>query len=74
MRAGASAPVTLNASNEIAVDAFLNGKIGFKQISALVSDVMERISVTAVKNLDDILGMDRQARQAAQQWVTKFYG
>jgi 1-deoxy-D-xylulose-5-phosphate reductoisomerase len=74
MRAGASAPVTLNASNEVAVDAFLNGKIGFKQIPALVSDVMERISVTAVKNLDDVLGIDRQARQAAQQWVTKFHG
>jgi 1-deoxy-D-xylulose-5-phosphate reductoisomerase len=74
MQAGASAPVTLNASNEVAVDAFLNGKIGFIQISELVSDVMERISVTAVKNLEDVLGMDRQARQAAQQWVTQFYG
>jgi len=74
MRAGASAPVTLNASNEVAVDAFLNGKIGFMQIPALVGDVMERISVSAVKNLDDVLGFDRQARQAAQQWVTKFYG
>jgi len=74
MRAGASAPVTLNASNEVAVDAFLNGKIGFKQIPALVNDVMERISVTAVKDLDDVLGLDRQARHAAQQWVTRFYG
>jgi 1-deoxy-D-xylulose-5-phosphate reductoisomerase len=74
MRAGASAPVTLNASNEVAVDAFLTGKIGFMQIPALVSDVMERISVTAVKNLDDVLGHDGQARQAAQQWVKKFYG
>ena len=74
MRAGASAPVTLNASNEVAVDAFLTGKIGFSQIPELVSDVMERISVTAVKNLDDVLGHDNQARQAAQEWVTKFYG
>ncbi len=74
MRAGASAPVTLNASNEVAVDAFLTGKIGFMQIPELVSDVMERISVTAVKNLDDVLGHDEQARQAAQQWVKKFYG
>jgi 1-deoxy-D-xylulose-5-phosphate reductoisomerase len=74
MRAGASAPITLNASNEVAVDAFLRGKIGFTQIHALVSDVMERISVTAVKNLDDVFGQDGLARSAAQQWVTKFYG
>ncbi|MBT8048900.1 MAG: 1-deoxy-D-xylulose-5-phosphate reductoisomerase [Gammaproteobacteria bacterium] len=74
MSAGASAPVTLNASNEVAVAAFLEGKIGFDQIPRLVRDVMERISVTAVKNLDDVMEHDRQARSAAQQWVTKFYG
>jgi len=74
MRTGASAPITLNASNEVAVDAFLQGKIGFTQIHALVSDVMERISVTAVKNLDDVFGQDGLARSAAQQWVAKFYG
>jgi len=73
MRAGASAPVTLNASNEVAVDAFLDGKIGFDQIPALVSDVLEHISVTAVNNLDDVLWNDRQARRAAQQWIAKFY-
>jgi len=72
MSSGASAPVTLNASNEVAVDAFLNGRIGFDQIPRLVRDVMERISVTAVKNLDDVLGQDSMARHAAQQWVTKF--
>ena len=74
MRAGASAPVTLNASNEVAVDAFLNGRIGFNQISALVNDVMERVSVTAVKSLDDVLAQDVQARHQAQQWVEKFNG
>jgi 1-deoxy-D-xylulose-5-phosphate reductoisomerase len=74
MRAGASAPVTLNASNEVAVDAFLNGRIGFSQIPALVSDVMERVSVTAVKSLDDVFAQDVLARQQAQQWVEKFNG
>ncbi len=74
MRAGGSAPVTLNASNEVAVDAFLSGKIGFNQISALVRDVMERVSVTAVKSLDDVLAQDGQARSEAQQWVEKFNG
>jgi len=74
MSSGASAPVTLNASNEVAVAAFLDGKIGFDQIPRLVSDVMERISVSAVKDLGDVLEHDRHARQTAQQWVEKFYG
>lgn len=74
MRAGASAPVTLNAANEIAVDAFLHEKIGFSQISALVGDVMEHIGVTAVKTLEDVLDQDRQARHAAQLWIAKYYG
>lgn len=74
MRAGGSAPVTLNAANEIAVDAFLHEKIGFSQIPALVGQVMEHIGVTAVKNLEDVLDQDRQARHAAQRWVAKYYG
>jgi 1-deoxy-D-xylulose-5-phosphate reductoisomerase len=74
MQAGASAPVTLNASNEVAVAAFLDGKIGFEQIPRLVSDVLERISVSAVESLDDVLGQDQQARHAAQQWVENLNG
>lgn len=74
MRAGASAPVTLNASNEVAVDAFLQGRIGFEQIPRLVNDILERFGVTAVENLDDVLGQDKQARQAAIEWVTKRHG
>jgi 1-deoxy-D-xylulose-5-phosphate reductoisomerase len=69
MRSGASAPVTLNAANEVAVDAFLNGAIGFDGIPRLVGDVMERIEVTAVKSLDDIFEKDREARRVAQAWV-----
>jgi 1-deoxy-D-xylulose-5-phosphate reductoisomerase len=73
-RSGASAPVTLNASNEVAVDAFLKGRIGFDQIPRLVGDVMERTAVSSVQNLDDVLEHDRQARQTAKQWVAKKYG
>lgn len=74
MRSGASAPVTLNAANEVAVAAFLEGRMGFNHIPRLVSDVMERIAVTAVKDLDDVLEQDRQARRAANEWVTSFNG
>jgi 1-deoxy-D-xylulose-5-phosphate reductoisomerase len=74
MVSGASAPVTLNAANEIAVGAFLDGKIGFDCIPRLVADVMERIAVTAIESLEDVLENDRQARSAANTWVIDFYG
>ena len=74
MRSGASAPVTLNAANEVAVDAFLNGRIGFEGIARLVGDVMERTAVSGVQNLDDVLEHDRQARQTANEWVANFNG
>ena len=74
LRSGASAPVTLNAANEVAVDAFLDSRIGFDGIARLVGDVMERTAVTGVQNLDDVLEHDRQARQTANEWVANFYG
>ena len=74
MRNGASAPVTLNAANEVAVDAFLDGRIGFDGIARLVGYVMERTAVTGVQNLDDVLEHDRQARQTANEWVANFNG
>jgi len=74
MRSGASAPVTLNAANEVAVDAFLAGRIGFEDIACLVGDVMERTAVSGVQNLDDVLEYDRQARQTANEWVANFNG
>jgi 1-deoxy-D-xylulose-5-phosphate reductoisomerase len=74
MRSGASAPVTLNAANEVAVAAFLERRIGFNHIPQLVAGVMERIAVSAVKDLDDILEQDRQARRTANEWVANFNG
>jgi len=74
MRSGASAPVTLNAANEVAVDAFLDSRISFERIARLVGDVMERTAISNVQNLDDVLEQDRQARQTANEWVANFYG
>ena len=74
MRSGASAPVTLNAANEVAVAAFLERRMGFNQIPQLVAEVMERIAVSAVKDLDDVLEQDRQARRTANEWVANFNG
>ena len=69
MRTGESAPVTLNAANEVAVESFLSGKIGFDRIPQLVSGVMDRVETTAVNNLDDVLGQDQLARNKANEYM-----
>src|SRR5690606_35041945 len=51
MREGCSMPITLNAANEIAVDAFLSGQIRFDRISALVERVMERSERNEIHDL-----------------------
>jgi len=62
MRAGGTVPVILNAANEVAVSAFLDGRIRFDQIPPLVSEVLEHASPQAVNVLDDVLEHDGLAR------------
>ena len=69
MRAGESAPVTLNAANEIAVEAFLNERIAFDRISSLVDEVMQCLEVSGINNLDDVLMHDKLARSKAMELV-----
>ncbi len=59
---GGSAPTILNASNEVAVQAFLDGKIGFRMIDQIISRVMNQVSVSCVESLDAILDYDQKAR------------
>jgi len=65
MRTGQNAPVVLNAANEIAVQAFLDEHITFDRIPALVDSVLQRMTTSAIANLDDVLEQDRQARVMA---------
>ncbi len=67
-RTGGSMPAVLNAANEIAVERFLGGEIGFTQIPELVSEVMDRHAgeVSAIETVDDALGWDSWARQEAR--------
>jgi 1-deoxy-D-xylulose-5-phosphate reductoisomerase len=62
---GGSAPATLNAANEIAVAAFLEGKIGFLDIAATVETVIDRSNVAPVRSLDDVRAVDAAARAQA---------
>ncbi len=68
--AGGSSPTVLNAANEIAVAAFLGGRIGFMGIPELIGRTLERAAVEigaqAPETLDDVLAIDQQARGLAQ--------
>ncbi len=60
--AGGGAPAVLNAANEVAVAAFLAGHIGFTRISAGVADMLARFAPAAPASLDDVIGIDGEAR------------
>ncbi|MEW6159933.1 MAG: 1-deoxy-D-xylulose-5-phosphate reductoisomerase [Verrucomicrobiota bacterium] len=62
---GGTMPAVLNAANEMAVDAFCNGKISFEQISVTVARTMDRHELVAHPNLDQILAADSWARADA---------
>jgi 1-deoxy-D-xylulose-5-phosphate reductoisomerase len=65
MRTGENAPVVLNAANEIAVEAFLKGMMGFDSIAALVDKVMQSVETRPINHIEDVLEQDRLARAAA---------
>lgn len=66
-RAGGAAPAVLNAANEIAVAAFLAGKIGFTKIALLVEQALNKEIPPAPATLEDVLAVDREARRQAAQ-------
>jgi 1-deoxy-D-xylulose-5-phosphate reductoisomerase len=67
--AGGTAPAVLNAANEVAVAAFLNGKLGFLGIAATVNEVLNRIGLSSAGSLAAVLDADRQARMVAHAIV-----
>jgi 1-deoxy-D-xylulose-5-phosphate reductoisomerase len=69
MQAGGNAAVTLNAANEVAVDAFLKERITFDRIPSLLNDVMQDLEVSKISSLDDVLRYDQLARNRALERV-----
>ena len=64
-KAGGTASTVLNAANEIAVDAFLEEKLGFMMIAGLIEATMNAIEFTPADSLQTILSADAQARKVA---------
>jgi 1-deoxy-D-xylulose-5-phosphate reductoisomerase len=69
VEAGGARPAILNAANEIAVAAFLAGRIGFLQIAAIVEDILTRYDPAAPDTLDAVLAVDAEARRLAGERV-----
>jgi 1-deoxy-D-xylulose-5-phosphate reductoisomerase len=68
--AGAAAPVALNAANEVAVQAFLEGRIGFLAIADVVERVLERRGDGHIADLSEVFACDAHARAAAEEAVS----
>jgi 1-deoxy-D-xylulose-5-phosphate reductoisomerase len=69
LEAGGAAPAILNAANEVAVAAFLDGRVAFLEIAAIVADTMARYQPEAPDTLDAVLAVDAEARAVARQRV-----
>jgi 1-deoxy-D-xylulose-5-phosphate reductoisomerase len=65
LEAGGAAPTILNAANEIAVHAFLEGRIGFLDIARIVDQTLERVANIAIDRLDVVNAIDAEARRVA---------
>ena len=70
MQQGGCMPAVLNAANEVAVAAFLSGKIAFTQIAELIERVLTQITMFPAQDIGTILSKDQEARALAEQWLT----
>jgi 1-deoxy-D-xylulose-5-phosphate reductoisomerase len=68
-RAGGTAPCTLNAANEIAVHAFLSGRLGFLEIAGVIGETLDRRPAKPVHSFDSLAAADGQARRVAAELV-----
>jgi 1-deoxy-D-xylulose-5-phosphate reductoisomerase len=68
-RAGGTAPCVLNAADEVAVAAFLEGRIGFTAIAAVIEAVLEELPAAPVTHFDDLFASDAEARRRSERRI-----
>ncbi len=68
-RRGQSAPAVLNAADEIAVQAFLDGRINFSAIALIVEGALERVPLRELESVADVIKADAEARSVASDLV-----
>jgi len=72
LRSGGAAPATLNAANEVAVGAFLEGRLPFLQITAVIEEALNGLPASTLGTLEDVLAADARARARANQIIARF--
>jgi 1-deoxy-D-xylulose-5-phosphate reductoisomerase len=72
LEAGGGAPATLNAANEVAVAAFLEGRLPFLRITSVIEETLARVPNSPLNTLEDVLEADAVARSRAGQIVPRF--
>jgi 1-deoxy-D-xylulose-5-phosphate reductoisomerase len=71
-RRGGWAPVVYNAGNEVAVQAFLEGRIRFPEMADVVSEALAKVGSGEVRSVEDVLSADREARRVAGETADRF--
>jgi 1-deoxy-D-xylulose-5-phosphate reductoisomerase len=69
MEQGGAAPAVLNAANEVAVARFLGGAIRFGDIARIVEDALDRFSPGTPRSLEEVVDIDRRAREMAEALI-----
>ncbi len=69
LRKGGNIPCIMNAANEIAVQAFLDAKIGFPEMSDIIQETISKIEYKQNPDLSDYIEFDNQARQIAEELI-----
>lgn len=71
LRTGGTLPAAMNAANEVAVEAFINGRISLNDIPRVIEQVMDEHETEAVANLDVVLKTDSAARSQALEAIER---
>ncbi len=71
LSAGGSAPIALNAANEVAVAAFLERRLGYLVMTDVIAQTLDEMSFSPIACLDDVFDADRGARQVAERVVER---
>jgi 1-deoxy-D-xylulose-5-phosphate reductoisomerase len=74
LRGGEAGPLTLNASNEVAVEAFLGGRIHFPDIASLVEEQLNRMDQPLPRSIPDVLALDAEVRRRTAERLPELAG
>ncbi len=74
LRAGGTGPAILNAANEIAVEAFLGGRLRFTGIAPVIEETLGRVAAAGAASLEQVMEADARARRAAAACVARLMG